>query len=148
MFGLNNLKDGVSIDLQAVLSHSVVSDFLWPTPWTVTHQTPLSMGILQARILEWVVMPSSRGSSQSKDWTQISGLMHCRWVLYHLNHQGRPRILKWVVYPFSRGISQPRSWTRVSCIAGGLFTSWATRGKTARRGMCGWGYSIASFWSL
>ena len=33
------------------------------TLWTVAHQVPLSMGILQARILEWVVMPSSRGSS-------------------------------------------------------------------------------------
>ena len=31
-----------------------------------------SMGILQARILEWVVMPSSRGSSQRRDQTQVS----------------------------------------------------------------------------
>ena len=29
-------------------------------------------GILQARILEWVVMPSSRGSSQPRDQTQVS----------------------------------------------------------------------------
>ena len=29
-------------------------------------------GILQARILEWVVMPSSKGSSQSKNETHIS----------------------------------------------------------------------------
>jgi len=29
-------------------------------------------GILQARILEWVPMPSSRGSSQPRDWTQVS----------------------------------------------------------------------------
>ena len=28
---------------------------------------PLSVGILQARILEWVDMPSSRGSSQPRD---------------------------------------------------------------------------------
>ena len=28
------------------------------------HQAPLSMGILRARILEWVAMPSSRGSSR------------------------------------------------------------------------------------
>ena len=34
------------------------------TPWTVAHQAPLCMGILQARILEWVAMPSSRGSSR------------------------------------------------------------------------------------
>ena len=30
------------------------------------------MGILQARILEWVAMPSSRGSSQLRDRTQVS----------------------------------------------------------------------------
>ena len=29
-------------------------------------------GILQARILEWVAMPSSRGSSQPRNWTHIS----------------------------------------------------------------------------
>ena len=29
-------------------------------------------GILQARILEWVAIPFSRGSSQSRDWTRIS----------------------------------------------------------------------------
>ena len=29
-------------------------------------------GILQARILEWVVFPFSRGSSQPKDQTQVS----------------------------------------------------------------------------
>ena len=55
------------------------------TPWTVAHQAPLSMEILQARMLEWVAMPSSRGSSQPRDWTQVSH------------------------------------------VAGGFFTSWATR---------------------
>ena len=35
-------------------------------------QAPLSMGILQARVLEWVAMPSSRGSSQSRDQTLVS----------------------------------------------------------------------------
>ena len=41
-------------------------------PWTVANQAPLSMGILQARILEWVAMPSARGSSQPRDQTQVS----------------------------------------------------------------------------
>ena len=45
----------------AVLSRSVMSDSA--TQWAVAHQAPLSMGILQARILEWVAMPSSRRSS-------------------------------------------------------------------------------------
>ena len=46
--------------------------WLFVTPWTVAHQTPLSMGMLQARILEWVAMPSSRRSSQPRDRTQVS----------------------------------------------------------------------------
>ena len=29
-------------------------------------------GILQARILKWVAVPFSRGSSQPRDWTQVS----------------------------------------------------------------------------
>jgi len=37
--------------------------WFFATPWTIAHQTPLSMGILQARILEWVAISSSRGSS-------------------------------------------------------------------------------------
>ena len=37
------------------------------------------------------------------------------------------RILEWVAFPFSRGSSQPRDQTQVSWIAGGFFTSWATR---------------------
>ena len=45
---------------------------LFATPWTVACQVPLSMGILQARILEWVAMPSSRGSSQPRDRNQVS----------------------------------------------------------------------------
>ena len=67
----------------SVLSPSVMSDSA--TPRTVALQAPLSMGILQARIVEWVAMPSSRGSSQ------------------------------------------PRDRTQVSLIAGGFFTTWATR---------------------
>ena len=55
------------------------------------------------------------------------GLPHCRRIFYHLSHQGSPRILKWVACSFSRESSQPRNQTGVSCIAGGFFTSWATR---------------------
>ena len=44
---------------------------VFATAWTVAHWAPLSMGILQARILEWVAMPSSRGSSQSRDHIRV-----------------------------------------------------------------------------
>ena len=42
------------------------------TPWTVARQAPLSVGILQARILEWVAYPFSRGSSWPRNWTRVS----------------------------------------------------------------------------
>ena len=37
------------------------------------------------------------------------------------------RILEWVAFPFSKGSSQLRDQSQVSHIAGGFFTSWATR---------------------
>jgi len=45
----------------AVLSLSVVSDSL-PPPRPAARPAPLCTGILQARILGWVVMPFSRGT--------------------------------------------------------------------------------------
>ena len=49
-------------------------------------------GILQARILEWVAIPFSRGSSQPRDQTWV--FPHCRKILYNLSYQGG---LKWYI---------------------------------------------------
>ena len=52
-------------------------------PWTIAHlQAPLSVGILQARIMEWIAMP--RASSWLRDRTHIS-YASCIgiWVLRH-----------------------------------------------------------------
>ena len=46
-------------------SRSVMSDSLWPH----------GLWIVQARILEWVVLPFSRGSSQPMDQTQVSHIV-------------------------------------------------------------------------
>ena len=94
-------------------------------PWTVAHQAPLSLGILQARILDWVAMPSSRGSSPPRDWTQVSRIAGRFFT--NVSHQENSRILEWVAYPFSRATSWPRNWTRVSCTASRFFICLATR---------------------
>ena len=78
-------------------------------------------GIVQTRIPEWVAIPFSRGSSQP--WESNLALLHCRQILYQLNHQGSPGILEWVAYPFSSRSSLSRNQTRVSCIARGFFTN-------------------------
>ena len=49
----------------------------------VAHQVPLSMGILQARIWEWVTSPFSRASSQPRDqiWVSyIAGIFFTIWA--------------------------------------------------------------------
>ena len=59
------------------LNHAVLCLFAQSCPTLfnpIDYSPPGStvQGILQARILEWVVMPSSIGSSQSRDWIQVS----------------------------------------------------------------------------
>ena len=58
--------------------------WLFVPPWTVAHQAPLSMGILQARILEWVAYPSPGGLPNPMN----PGLLHWRRILYQLTYQG------------------------------------------------------------
>ena len=55
-----NKQPQASWNLVKCESHSVLSPIgLFVTPWTIACQGPLSMGILQERILEWVARPSS-----------------------------------------------------------------------------------------
>ena len=44
-------------------------------------------------------------------------------------------IQEWIAFPFSKGSSQPRDWTQFSHIAGGFFTSWATK-EARESGVC------------
>ena len=50
--------------------------WFFATLWTVARQAPLSCGLLRARILEWVAMPSSRVSPQPRDQSHVSCLLH------------------------------------------------------------------------
>ena len=74
------------------------------------------------RILEWVAMPSSRGSSQPRDQIQFSALQ-----VDSLPSEppGKPKNTG--VGGLSLLFSIPRNRTRVSCSAGRFFTSWATK---------------------
>ena len=111
-------------------------DGLWKWKWKVkvkVTQSCLTLcdpmdylvhGILQVRILGWVAFPFSRGSSQPKDWTQVSrilGRFFTSWATSETRKylSGQP-IPSLVDLPY-------RNQTRVSCITGGLFTNWVMR---------------------
>ena len=55
---------------------------LFVTQWTVAYQAPPSRGILQARILEWVGISFSRGSSGPRDRTLVSCIAGRRFTLW------------------------------------------------------------------
>ena len=101
--------------------------------------------ILQARVLEWVAISFSRGSSWPRNWTWVSCISgplptELQGTLKMKVAQSCPtlsnpmdstvhgilqaRILEWVAFPFSRVSSKPRGQTQVSHVAGGFFTSW------------------------
>ena len=60
-------------------------------PMNCSPPGPSVHGILQARILEWVAISSSRGSSQPRNWTYVSWVSSIgRQALYELRHCGSP----------------------------------------------------------
>ena len=73
------------------------------------------MGILHAGILEWIVMPTSRGSSQPRDGTQVS---HIAGKFFTVSPPGKPK---------NTGVGSLFLLQGITCIAGGFFTTWTTR---------------------
>ena len=87
-------------------------------------------GILQARILERVAFPFSKGSSQFRDRIQvfrITGRFFTSWATWEAQEYW-----SWVAYPFSSRPSQPRNKTGISCITGRFFTNRAIREEPPR----------------
>ena len=111
--------------------------------------TSLSVhGIFQARVLEWVAISFSRGSSWPRDQTRASHIAGRRFTVWASREacvqlfcnpmDGSPlgssvrripqaRILEWVAISFSKVSSQPRDWTQASCTGRWVLYHWATR---------------------
>ena len=81
--------------------------------------------------------PWKKSYDQPRKWSEVKVTQSCLTLCDHMNCivHGilQDRILEWVTFPFSRGSSQSRDWTQVSRIAGGFFTSWATREALPRQ---------------
>ena len=112
--------------------------WFFATPWTVARQAPLSMGFFQARMLEWVVISCSRGSSQPRDRTHISRIGR---RFFTAKLPGKPCSIS---YPFSDG-GFPRSSVgkESDCNAGdpGLIPG---SGRSAGEGI---GYPLQYSWA-
>ena len=69
-------------------------------------------------------------SEKIQNW-KVNVIQSCPALCNPMNYAAhgilQARILERVAFPFSRASSQPRDRTQVSHIAGGFFTSWATR---------------------
>ena len=99
-------------------------------------------GIFQARMLEWIAISFSRGSSWPRNQTLVSRIAGRRFTVWatreakwseSLSHVQlfvtpwivhgilQSRILEWVTVPFSRGSSQPRDRTQGSRTSGWFF---------------------------
>ena len=61
-------------------------------------------GILQARLLEWVALPSSRGSSQPRDWIEVFCI--AGGSFYPLNHLGSLQGSIDKAYPLLRALGR------------------------------------------
>ena len=65
---------------------------LFVTQWTVARQAPLSVGIFQARILEWVAISLSRGSSRPRDQTPDSCVSCIVGEFFTAKRSGMPHV--------------------------------------------------------
>ena len=70
---------------------------LCATLWTAAHQAPLSTGILQARILKWVTMPSPPGDLPDPGIEAASLMSNLRWQVGSLPLAPHTKILKLVL---------------------------------------------------
>ena len=65
-------RNGLRQQIQFIVVYLVSYVWLFATPGTCNLPGSSVHGILQARILKWVAMPSSKRSSQLRDRTQVS----------------------------------------------------------------------------
>ena len=68
------------------------------TPWTVARHAPLSMGILQASILEQAAIPPSRASSQPREYivvSHVAGFIYLFIYLFILLSEPPGKSLEW-----------------------------------------------------
>ena len=86
--------------------------------------------LLLKNLLKWYMHRKKAKVSVSQSCLTLCDPMDCSRPGSSVRGIFQARILEWLAISFSGGSSQPRDWTRISlvcCIAGRIFTVWATR---------------------
>ena len=111
---------------EEMATHSSI--LVWEIPWTGEPDGLPCMGLHRVGH-DWSNLATATQYCKSAMKVKVaqSRLTLCDPMGYTVHGILQARILEWVSVPFFRGSSQPRDLTQVSCIAGGFFTSWATR---------------------
>ena len=65
-------------------------------------------GTFQARLLEWVAMPSSRRSSQPRDWTSVSYVSRIAGRFFTIEPPGKPHDIAYCLA--NQGPSENETW--------------------------------------
>ena len=115
----------VSVNSESV-SHSVLFHSLRPhglcPPGSSAH------GMFQARMLEWVAIPFSEGSSQPRDWTWVSCITG-RFFVWSLN------LHRFLVWDFCKGSFASVKWSESHSVVSdslwphGLYSPWNSPGQ-------------------
>ena len=140
-----------------VLVKSLRCVWLFVTPWTVARQAPLSMGILQARILEWISMPFPWPRDQTLVSSIAGGFLHWQMDSLPLSHQGSPGnlglfgqmrcnsnfIIQAIFYMNANFLSSYCESESHSVVSNSL---WPHELQLARL-LCPWGFSRQEYWS-
>ena len=114
------------------VSRSVVFDSLWPMDCSPLGSSVY--GIFQARILEWVTIPFSRGSSPSSDWTRVSHIAGRFFTGWTTKGKIVGHILLKLIHACMLNCS----------VVSNSF--WLHRLQPARL-LCPWGFSSQEYWS-
>ena len=89
---------------------------LFVTLWAVARQAPLSIGILQARILEWTAMPYTRGSSWPRDRMAFPAASALQEEFFMAEPRGSLCVCVWPLFCIS---FSPRSLVRLRLLSPG-----------------------------
>ena len=123
---LSDLSDWIGHWLMSVLPSCLTLSFLH-----CVHQCPPCLHLHLLSVSRSISTIFLRSLKWKWKWKSQSCLtLWGPWTVAHqapLSMEFYRQEYEWIAISFSRGSSEASDWTRVSCIAGGLFTIWATR---------------------